>query len=69
MRFLAWLAASLLLSLLVVFCLLVAALEPAPLVTRGETISPASIAQAKLLLARNDPRRLARGVQCGRDDP
>lgn len=69
MRFLAWLAASLLLSLVVVFCLLVAALEPAPLVTRGETISPASIAQAKLLLARNDPRRLARGDERTADLP
>jgi hypothetical protein len=28
------------------------------LVTRGETISPTSIAQARLLLASNDPRRL-----------
>lgn len=60
-RILAWLAAT----ILAVACLtavgLLALLEETPLVTRGETITPTSIAEARRVLARNDPRRLRRG--------
>jgi len=59
-RLLGYLAALVLL-LLAVSLALFAVLDDTPLVARGETISPASIAQAKRLLARHDPRRLQRG--------
>ena len=58
-RLLIWLLGCLLLPLLIVL----ATLERAPLVSRSESISPASIAEAKRLLANNDPRRLQRGDQ------
>lgn len=60
-RFFAWLGAILLLPVLVVAGLLLAALDAKPLVDRGETISPAAIAQAKRLFAANDPRRMQGG--------
>lgn len=60
-RRLAWLAAALLLLLPAV--LLLAALDAKPLVERGGTISPRSVAQARQLLASNDPRRLQKGEE------
>ena len=48
-------------SVLLLLAVLLAVLDGTPLVERGETISPASIAQARRLLARHDPRRLQRG--------
>lgn len=49
------------LALVVLALLLGYSLERAPLVRRSESIAPATIAQAKKLLANNDPRRLRRG--------
>ena len=60
-RLLASLLLLLLLPLLAVAVLLVATLQPVPLVSRGATIAPASVAEARSLLASNDPRRLRRG--------
>ena len=64
-RLLAWLAGTLLLLVLAAGGLFLAALESQPLVKRSETLSPLSIAQARGLLLRNDPRRLRPG-QAGR---
>ena len=61
MRFLASLLALLLVPLLAAALLVAAALQAAPLVSREATISPASVAEARGLLARNDPRQLRRG--------
>lgn len=58
---LAWLAGTLLLLVLAAGGLLLAALEDQALVARSATISPLSIAQARWLLQRNDPRRLRQG--------
>ena len=60
-RLLAWLAGTLLLLVLAVGGLFLATLESQPLVKRSETLSPLSIAQARGLLVRNDPRRLRAG--------
>ena len=40
-----------------------AAIDRTPRVVRGESLSPQSVAQAKALLAANDPRRLHSGAQ------
>ena len=64
-RLLAWLAGTLLLLVLAAGGLFLAALESQPLVKRSETLAPLSIAQARGLLLRNDPRRLRPG-QAGR---
>lgn len=51
-----------LLSLLIAMsCLLIAASDPEPLVSRDEAILPTSVAAARRLLVSNDPRRLRRG--------
>ncbi len=50
-----------LLPLLIALIFLFAASDPAPMVSRDETISPTSIAEARRLLVSNDPRRLRRG--------
>lgn len=60
-RLLAWLAGSLLVLVLALGGLLVLAIDGQPLVSRNETISPLSIAQARWLLQSNDPRRLRPG--------
>jgi hypothetical protein len=52
-----------LLPLLVAAVLFLAGLQTVPLVSRGETISPAAIGEARGLLLSNDPRRLRRGEQ------
>ncbi len=54
-------AALLFLPIVLAVALVVAALDQVPLVSRGETISQASIAEARRLLASNDPRRLQKG--------
>jgi len=54
-------AALLFLPIVLAVALVVAALDQVPLVSRDETISQASIAEAKRLLANNDPRRLQKG--------
>lgn len=60
-RLLTWLT-FLALGLLLAFGgLLVAASDSAPLVTRGATIAPTSVDQARRLFTANDPRWLARG--------
>ena len=69
MRCLAWLLAVLLLPLTVAAMVVLASLDQTALVTRGETISPRSIAQARSLLESNDPRRLHRGDQRTADIP
>ena len=56
-----WLAIIVLLPLAVAAALLLFATDPQALVDRGEAISPASVAQAKRLLADNDPRRQQAG--------
>jgi hypothetical protein len=61
MRFLGWIFVLLLLPLVVAALFLLAAVEQSPLVDRSPTISQTSIAQARRLLASNDPRRLRRG--------
>lgn len=66
-RLLAWLAGTLLLLVLAAGVCFLAALESQPLVKRGETLSPLSMAQARGLLLGNDPRRLRPG-QAGRMD-
>lgn len=58
MRALTWLLALILLPLLAVALLLFAAIDQQALVSRGETLSQESIAEARRLLASNDPRRL-----------
>ncbi|MEF8700375.1 MAG: hypothetical protein V5B33_13835 [Candidatus Accumulibacter sp. UW20] len=58
MRALAWLLALILLPLLAGALLLFTALDHEALVSRGETLSQESIAEARRLLASNDPRRL-----------
>jgi hypothetical protein len=63
MRFLARLAGLLMLALAVVAGLLFLALDSKPLVDRQETVSPTAVAQARLLFARNDPRRMLPGEQ------
>ena len=60
-RLLAWLAGTLLLLVLAAGGLLIAAIEQQPLVIRPATITPQAIAQARLLLLVNDPRRLQPG--------
>ena len=60
-RLLAWLAGTLLLLVLAAGGLLLVTLEDQPLVSRPATITPQSIAQARLLLLINDPRRLQPG--------
>lgn len=60
-RLFSWLAGTLLLLVLAAGGLFLAALEAQPLVARSATISPLSIAQARWLLQRNDPRRLRQG--------
>jgi hypothetical protein len=60
-RFLKWLVIILLLPLAVAAALLLLATDRQALVERGEAISPASVAQAKRLLADNDPRRQQAG--------
>lgn len=53
---------GLLLLLLLMFGLLaLAILDSVPLVDRGESVSPSEVAQARRLLASNDPRRMQRG--------
>ncbi|PKO33707.1 MAG: hypothetical protein CVU34_12220 [Betaproteobacteria bacterium HGW-Betaproteobacteria-7] len=61
LRLLAWLAGTLLLLVLAAGGLLIATLEDQPLVSRPATITAQSIAQARLLLLTNDPRRLQPG--------
>ncbi|MDP3537772.1 MAG: hypothetical protein Q8S26_03620 [Azonexus sp.] len=60
-RLLAWLAGTLLLLVLAAGGLLLLALDSQPLVSRSETISPNSVAQARWLFDTNDPRRLRAG--------
>lgn len=60
-RLLAWLAGTLLVLGLAAGGLFLAALDSQPLVSRSETISPHSVAQARGLLQANDPRRLRSG--------
>jgi hypothetical protein len=60
-RLLAWLAGTLLLLVLAAGGLFIAAIEQQPLVSRPATITPQAIAQARLLLLVNDPRRLQAG--------
>lgn len=60
-RLLAWLAGTLLLLVLAAGGLLLAGLDSKPLVSRGETISPQSVAEARWLLYTNDPRRMQPG--------
>lgn len=63
MRFLTWLFILLLLPLLLATLMLALAIDQTPLVKRAETLSPVAVAEAKRLLASNDPRRLQRGDQ------
>ncbi|MBI2275892.1 MAG: hypothetical protein HYU74_00930 [Dechloromonas sp.] len=60
-RLLAWLAGTLLVLGLAAGGLFFAALDRQALVSRSETISPNSVAQARGLLLTNDPRRLRSG--------
>ena len=60
-RLLAWLAGTLLLLVLAAGVLIWASLDSQPLVSRGATIKPSSVAQARFLLLTNDPRRLRSG--------
>jgi hypothetical protein len=60
-RFLSWLTGALILLVLAAGGLLLAAVDSQPLVERSESISPASIAQARWLFNSNDPRRLRAG--------
>lgn len=60
-RLLAWLAGTLLLLVLAAGGLLLASIDSQPLVSRSETITPLSVAQARFLLKTNDPRRLRSG--------
>lgn len=60
-RFLKWLAITLLLPLTIAAALILFATDPQALVDRGDAISPASVAQAKHLVAANDPRRQQAG--------
>ena len=58
-RLLAWLGALLLLPLCAGLLVVALALEDRPLVAGGDEISAASVARARDILRRNDPRRLA----------
>lgn len=60
-RLLAWLAGTLTLLVLAAGGLFLALLDSQPLVSRSETISPTSVAQARWLLMSNDPRQLRSG--------
>ena len=60
-RLLAWLAGTLLLLVLAAGGLLLASIDSQPLVSRSETITPLSVAQARFLSKTNDPRRLRSG--------
>jgi hypothetical protein len=60
-RLLKWLAIILLPPILAAALFIVLASDDKPLVDRGEAISPAAVAQARYLLAANDPRRQFRG--------
>lgn len=60
-RFLAWSTGTFLLITLLTSGLLLAVLDTKPLVDRGDAISPASVDQAKHLVAANDPRRQQAG--------
>lgn len=60
-RLLAWLAGTLLLLVLTAGGLILASIESQPLVSRGESIAPLSVAQARRLLLTNDPRRMRAG--------
>lgn len=60
-RILKWLTIILLLPPTLAAALILFATDPQALVDRGEAISPASVAQAKHLLAANDPRRQQAG--------
>ena len=62
-RFLVWLSWLLLLTVLAFAVLLYAILDRAPLVRRGEAISPEAVAQAKTLFRANDPRGLRSGEE------
>lgn len=55
------LLAGLLFLLLAAGGLLITVVDNKPLVTRGETISPMAVAQARWLFSANDPRRLQAG--------
>ncbi|MDD2744747.1 MAG: hypothetical protein PHV02_21000, partial [Rhodocyclaceae bacterium] len=55
------LLAALLMLLLAAGGLLIAVVDNKPLVSRGETISPIAVAQARWLFSANDPRRLQAG--------
>lgn len=57
-----WLAAALL-PVLAAAALLAAIMDSTPLVARGKSISPVSIAQARRLFQANDPRRLNKGEE------
>lgn len=61
LRLVAWLAGTLLLLVLAAGGLILAGIDNQPLVSRGATIAPRSVAQARFLLATNDPRRLLSG--------
>lgn len=58
MKLLVWLIGTLLVSAI---AFLILTLDSQPLVSRGETIAPLSVAQARFLLLTNDPRRLRSG--------
>lgn len=60
-RLLAWLTGTLLLLVLAAGGLILASLDSQPLVSRSATITPRSVAQARFLLASNDPRQLLSG--------
>lgn len=62
-RRLAWLAIALLLPLPAAAALLAAIMDSTPLVARGESISPTSVAQARRPFQANDPRRLNQGEE------
>ena len=59
-RRLLWLA---LLPLLLTAALLLVVCEPSPRVSRGKTITPDAVDEARHMLASNDPRRLRRGEE------
>lgn len=60
-RLLKWLAIILLLPMLAAVLIIVLVTDDKPLVDRGDAIPPATVAQAKRLLAANDPRRQQSG--------
>lgn len=61
LRLLVWLAGALFLLLLAAGGLFLGTLEARPLVDRPATVTPQAIAQARLLLLTNDPRRMQAG--------